>query len=71
MAIRLPESGRGTHYSVRQTAWILNLPPAQVSRAVRLGVLHARWRDGRPRIPATEIVRLLVERDRHPGGGDA
>ncbi|APU15178.1 hypothetical protein UA75_16195 [Actinoalloteichus sp. GBA129-24] len=71
MAIRLPESGRETHYSVRQTAWVLNVQPAQVSRAVRLGALRARWRDGCPRIPATELVRLLGERHLSTDGGDA
>ncbi|AOS63677.1 hypothetical protein [Actinoalloteichus hymeniacidonis] len=71
MAIRLPESGRETHYTVRQTAWILGVHPAQVSRAVRLGALRVRWHEGSPRIPATELVRLLGEHGYSAAGGDA
>lgn len=50
---------RSTCYSVRQAACILCVDPAVVSRAIRIGTLRTAWRNGRPVVPAGELVRLL------------
>jgi hypothetical protein len=45
-------AGRLAYYTVGQAAWILGVKPSTVSRAIRLGTLHAVWRHGQPLIPA-------------------
>lgn len=50
---------RSTFYSVRQAACILCVEPSVVSRAIRIGALRAAWRNGRPAVPAGELLRLL------------
>lgn len=52
-------TGRSTYYSVRQAAWILNVEPASVTRAIRVGTLRAVCRNGRRVVPATALTRLL------------
>jgi hypothetical protein len=52
-------AGRLAYYTVGQAAWILGVKPATVSRAIRLGTLHAVWRHGQPLIPARALIRLL------------
>ncbi|MCI2421834.1 helix-turn-helix domain-containing protein [Saccharopolyspora sp. K220] len=47
------------NFTVRKAAWILNVDPSTVSRAIRLGTLRTVQRNGRPVIPASELVRLL------------
>jgi Helix-turn-helix domain len=54
-----PNAGRPAFYTIRQTAWILGVKPAKVSRAIRTGTLRAvRQRSGLM-VPASELTRLL------------
>ncbi|WP_086828992.1 hypothetical protein [Allokutzneria sp. NRRL B-24872] len=50
-----------THYSVRETAWLLGVAPSTVSRAVRLGTVLAIRRRGQLVVPAAVLARLLGE----------
>ncbi|WP_246109998.1 helix-turn-helix domain-containing protein [Saccharopolyspora dendranthemae] len=56
----MPKNGRRDFCSVRRAAWILNLHPSAISRAVRVGELRAEPRNGRLVIPESELTRLLA-----------
>lgn len=60
MGTSMSKNGRRDFYSVRRAAWILNLQPSAISRAVRVGELRAEPRNGRLVIPASELTRLLA-----------
>lgn len=62
MSKAMPTAGRRAYYTPRQAAWILNLPTATLSRAIRTGALRVVRRRSRLVIPAAELVRLLGER---------
>ncbi|MEU5847282.1 helix-turn-helix domain-containing protein [Saccharopolyspora shandongensis] len=49
------------NFTVRKAARILNVDPSTISRAIRVGRLRTVQRNGRPVIPASEVVRLLGE----------
>lgn len=61
MRTDMPNAGRPAYYTVREAAWILGVTPSTVSRAIRLGTLHAARRHGRLVVPATGLIRLLGE----------
>lgn len=52
-------TGRPVFYSVKQAACILCVEPHVISRAIRLGTLRTRRRNGRLVIPANAVIRLL------------
>ncbi|MEV5540062.1 helix-turn-helix domain-containing protein [Saccharopolyspora shandongensis] len=55
----MSNNGRPAYFAVRKAAWILNVEPSTISRAIRLGTLRTAQRNGRLAIPASEVVRLL------------
>ncbi|GAA3989702.1 hypothetical protein GCM10022247_05380 [Allokutzneria multivorans] len=50
-----------SHYSVRETAWLLGSTPSAVSRAIRVGTVLAIRRRGQLVVPTTVLARLLGE----------
>lgn len=72
MSIRNRKSVRPVYYSIREAAWLLNVRPAFVSRAIRVGTLPTVPRRGVPMIPARALSPLLgASADQRPtsGGG--
>ncbi|RRO20006.1 helix-turn-helix domain-containing protein [Saccharopolyspora rhizosphaerae] len=69
MGTSMSKSGRRDFYSLRRAAWILNLHPSSISRAIRVGELRAERRNGRLAIPASELTRLLAGTAAYQGGG--
>jgi hypothetical protein len=63
----MSNAGRSTYYTVREVAWILDVPSSRVARAIRVGTVRAVRRRGRLVVPAGELARLLSE----PVDGDA
>lgn len=59
MGTSMSKNGHRNFYSVRRAAWILNLSPSSISRAIRVGELRAEPRNGRLAIPASELTRFL------------
>ncbi|WP_285490879.1 helix-turn-helix domain-containing protein [Amycolatopsis taiwanensis] len=55
----MSKTNRPTYYTIRETAWILGIEQARVSRAIRLGTLRAVSRNGRVRVPSSVLTRLL------------
>ena len=58
------QSTKGTtimkkHYSIRETAWLLNVNESSVCAAIRRDVLRAERRRSRLVIPAAELRRVL------------
>jgi hypothetical protein len=71
MYIRNRKSRRRVFFSVREAAWILNVPVSTVSRAIRVGALSAIPRRGAVVIPDRALVRQLgtpAENDSILGG---
>ena len=67
MRSALRTSDRST-YTLRQTASILGVETATVSRAVRVGNLRAVLQRGRLVVPANSLTRLLGEPTEIGGG---
>lgn len=59
MSKPMPTAARRAFYTPRQAAWILNVPTATLSRAIRTGALRTVRRRSRLVIPAAELARLL------------
>jgi len=57
-------NGHRSYYTVREAAWILDVPPSKVAQAIRLGVICATWRRGRLVVPERALAGLLG-----PAGG--
>jgi hypothetical protein len=55
-----PGSGR-LFYDLAETAWLLGVPRAVVSRGIRVGEIPAVWRRSRLVVPAYVVKRLLGE----------
>ncbi|MQA12466.1 MAG: helix-turn-helix domain-containing protein [Pseudonocardiaceae bacterium] len=67
----LSNPARPAYYTVREAASILCVDRSSVSRAIRVGTLHAVRRRGRLVVPAAALARLLGEPtdgDPPPGG---
>jgi len=64
MRTDMTDAGRPAYYTIREAAWILDLPLSKVAQAIRLGVLRATWRRGRLVVPARALAGLLG-----PAGG--
>ena len=58
----MSKTRRPAYYTIRETAWILGIEQARVSRAIRLGTLRAVPRNGRVLVPSSALVRLLGDR---------
>lgn len=61
MGTDMSNAERPAYFTVRKAAWILSVDSSMISRAIRLGTLRTAQRNGRPLIPASELVRLLGE----------
>lgn len=55
----MSDAGRPAYYTTHETAWILGVEPARVSRAIRLGTLRTVRRRGRVMVPSSALTRLL------------
>jgi hypothetical protein len=59
MSSKNSSAGRPAYYTLRQAAWMLGVTPDAVSRAIRIGMLHAVRRGSRLMVPASEIARQI------------
>lgn len=64
MRTDMTDAGRPAYYTIREAAWILDLPLSKVAQAIRLGVIRGIWRRGRLVVPARSLAGLLG-----PAGG--
>jgi hypothetical protein len=69
MGTSMSKTSRPTYYTIRETAWILGIEQARVSRAIRLGTLRAVSSNGRVLVPSSALVRLLGSRADDGSGG--
>ncbi|MBB5157597.1 helix-turn-helix domain-containing protein [Saccharopolyspora phatthalungensis] len=68
MGTDVSNAGRPAYFTVRKAAWILNVEPSAISRAIRLGTVRTTQRNGRRVIPASELARLLGQPVEQDGG---
>jgi hypothetical protein len=64
MRTNMLNAGQPAYYTVREAAWILDVPLSKVAQAIRLGVIRASWQRGRLVVPARALSGLLG-----PAGG--
>lgn len=62
MRTAITNTQRPAYYTIRETAWILGVDQARISRAIRLRTLRTELRHGRIVVPADALARLLGER---------
>ena len=62
MRTAITKTQRPAYYTIRETAWILGVEQARISRAIRLCTLCTERRHGRLVVPASALARLLGER---------
>ena len=59
MSTVIPGAGSSGVFSIRETAWVLNVDRSEVFRLVRVGVLPTTRRRSRLVVPAHALARLL------------
>lgn len=59
MRTSMSNGGHSSYYTVREVAWILDVPQSAIARAIRVGTVRAVRRRGRLVITAGELARLL------------
>jgi hypothetical protein len=60
MQKKMPDAGGPAFYSLADAAWILDVDPNEIHRAIRVGVLRTVRRRSRLVIPAAELRRVLA-----------
>ena len=71
MRTAITKTQRPAYYTIRETAWILGVEQARISRAIRLCTLRTERRHGRLVVPASALTRLLAERTDNRADGAA
>jgi hypothetical protein len=59
MSTAIPRASSYGVFSIREAAWVLGLDESDVSRLIRVGLLHTIRRRSRLVVPAHALVRLL------------